>query len=26
LRKFETNRRTNWHYECAQAFVDGLLQ
>lgn len=25
LRKFETNRRTNWHYECAQAFSEGDL-
>jgi len=23
--KFETARRTNWHYECAQAFLDGNL-
>ncbi|MBC6443380.1 MAG: hypothetical protein GDA53_09770 [Rhodobacteraceae bacterium] len=25
LRKFETSRKTNWHYECAQAFLDGRL-
>jgi hypothetical protein len=23
--RFETSRRTNWHYECAQAFIDGSL-
>lgn len=23
--KYETTRRTNWHYECAQAFADGKL-
>ena len=26
LRRFETSTRTNWHYECANAFVDGELQ
>jgi hypothetical protein len=23
--RFATTRRTNWHYECAQAFIDGSL-
>ena len=26
LRRFETSTRTNWHYECANAFVDGELK
>lgn len=26
LRRFETSTRTNWHYECANAFVDGKLE
>jgi hypothetical protein len=26
LRRFETKTRTNWHYEAANAFVDGELQ
>jgi len=26
LQKFETKRRTNWHYECAQAYLDGRLK
>jgi hypothetical protein len=25
LEKFETTTRTNWHYECANAFLDGAL-
>jgi hypothetical protein len=25
LRRFETRTRTNWHYECANAFVDGVI-
>jgi hypothetical protein len=25
LRRFETNRRTNWHYECANAFLAGAI-
>lgn len=25
LRKFDTRTRTNWHYECAQAFMDGRI-
>jgi hypothetical protein len=24
-KRFETSRRTNWHYECAQALIDGEL-
>lgn len=24
-RRFHTAKRTNWHYDCAQAFVDGKL-
>jgi len=26
LRRFDTTTRTNWHYECANAFVQGQLQ
>jgi hypothetical protein len=26
LRRFETRTRTNWQYECANAFLDGALQ
>ena len=26
LERFHTNTRTNWHYECAQAFVAGRIQ
>ncbi len=26
LRRFHTTTRTNWHYECAQAFVEGMLE
>jgi hypothetical protein len=26
LRRFETTTRTNWHYECAKAFFDGVLR
>jgi len=26
LRRFETTTRTNWHYECANAFIDGEIQ
>ena len=25
LRRFETSTRTNWHYECANAFIDGRI-
>jgi hypothetical protein len=25
LKRFETSTRTNWHYECANAFLDGVL-
>jgi hypothetical protein len=25
FRRFETTTRTNWHYECANAFLDGLI-
>ena len=25
LQRFNTRTRTNWHYECANAFVDGEL-
>jgi hypothetical protein len=25
LKRFETRTRTNWHYECANAFLDGTL-
>ena len=25
LERFETTTRTNWHYECANAFLDGAL-
>jgi len=25
LKRFDTRRRTNWHYECAAAFVDGRI-
>lgn len=25
LRKFETRIRTNWHYECAKRFLEGVL-
>ncbi len=25
VRRFETATRTNWHYECANAFLDGLI-
>jgi hypothetical protein len=25
LVRFETTRRTNWHYECADAFLDGRM-
>ena len=25
LRRFETRTRTNWHYECANAFLDGAI-
>ncbi len=26
LRRFETSTRTNWHYECANAFIDGDIR
>ncbi len=26
LRRFHTRTRTNWHYECARAFVEGKIQ
>jgi hypothetical protein len=26
LRRFETNTRTNWHYECANAFLAGAIK
>ena len=25
LHRYKTNRRTNWHYECAKAFIDGKI-
>jgi len=25
LRRFATTTRTNWHYECAQALIDGAI-
>lgn len=25
LKRFETRTRTNWHYECASAFLDGAI-
>ncbi len=25
LRRFHTSTRTNWHYECAKAFIDGAI-
>ena len=25
LRRFQTRTRTNWHYECAKAFMDGTI-
>lgn len=25
LRRYETTTRTNWHYECANAFIDGRI-
>ncbi len=26
LRRFETTTRTNWHYECANVFLDGTIR
>ena len=26
LKRFETTTRTNWHYECANALIDGSLK
>ena len=26
LRRFHTKTRTNWHYECARAFIEGKIQ
>jgi hypothetical protein len=26
LRRFETATRTNWHYKCANAFLDGMIR
>jgi hypothetical protein len=26
LRRFETSTRTNWHYECANALIDGAIR
>jgi hypothetical protein len=26
LKRFETTTRTNWHYECANAFLDGSMR
>ena len=26
LRRFHTRTRTNWHYECARAFIEGKIQ
>jgi hypothetical protein len=26
LRRLETTTRTNWHYECANAFLDGAIR
>jgi hypothetical protein len=25
LKRFETTTRTNWHYECANAVIDGAI-
>ena len=25
LQRFETSTRTNWHYECANAYMNGVL-
>jgi hypothetical protein len=25
LKRFETRTRTNWHYECAKAFLEGAM-
>ena len=25
LKRFNTTTRTNWHYECANAFIDGKI-
>lgn len=25
FKRFETTTRTNWHYECANAFIDGTI-
>ena len=25
LRRFKTQLRTNWHYQCAQQFMDGAI-
>jgi hypothetical protein len=25
LKRFETTTQTNWHYECANAFLDGVV-
>ncbi len=26
VRRYQTTTKTNWHYECAKAFIDGRLQ
>jgi len=26
FRRFETTMRTNWHYECVNAFLDGTIR
>ena len=26
VRRYQTTTKTNWHYECAKAFIDGKLQ
>jgi hypothetical protein len=26
LRRFETTTRTNWHYECANAVIEGMVR
>ena len=26
LQRFETTVRTNWHYQCANQFIDGLIE
>jgi len=26
LKRYETSMRTNWHYQCANAFLDGAIK